>query len=182
MNYYNQIKEELINNETYKKVKDYSKNRSDLNTYYNVGKLLVEAQEGEKRAKYGDNLIKKYSEKLMLEVGKQYNVRTLRRYRQFYLLIKKSKWSTLSTKLTWSHYSELLILNNVDEINYYVKISIENNLAVRELRDKIKNNEYERLDKKTKEKLVNKEETKINDFIKNPILIKNIYNYINIFY
>ena len=38
MNYYNEIKQELINNETYKKVKDYSKNRSDLEVYYNVGR------------------------------------------------------------------------------------------------------------------------------------------------
>lgn len=43
MNYYRKIKEELINNEITKRVKDYSKNRSDLNTYYNVGKLLSEA-------------------------------------------------------------------------------------------------------------------------------------------
>ena len=54
MNYYNEIKNELINNEIYKKVKDYSKNRNDLETYYNVGKLLIEAQGGENRAKYGD--------------------------------------------------------------------------------------------------------------------------------
>ena len=60
MNYYNQIKEELINNEVYKKVKDYSKNRSDLTTYYNVGKLIIEAQGGQSRAKYGDKLIKEY--------------------------------------------------------------------------------------------------------------------------
>ena len=153
MNFYNQIKEELINNEIYKKAKDYSKNKSDLNTYYNVGKLLVEAQGGDKRARYGDNLIKKYSEKLILEVGKQYNVRTLRRFRQFYLMSKKAKWSTMSTKLTWSHYTELLILNNINQINYYVKVSIENNLSVRELRNKIKNKEYERLDSKTKERL-----------------------------
>ena len=65
MNYYNQIKEELINNEVYKRVKDYSKNRSDLSTYYNVGKLIVEAQGRESRAKYGDNLIKEYSKKLI---------------------------------------------------------------------------------------------------------------------
>ena len=58
MNYYNEIKNELINNEAYKKVKDYSKNRNDLMTYYNVGKLLIEAQGGEERAKYGDSLIK----------------------------------------------------------------------------------------------------------------------------
>ena len=70
MNYYDEIKKELINNEVYKKVKDYSKNRSDLNTYYNVGKLIIEAQGGEERAKYGNNLIKEYSKKLIVEVGK----------------------------------------------------------------------------------------------------------------
>ena len=102
MDYYKEIKSELINNEVYKKVKDYSKNRSDLNTYYNVGKLLVEAQGGERRAKYGDGLIKEYSRRLVNEVGKQYNARTLRRIRQFYLLFKN--WSTVSTTLTWSHY------------------------------------------------------------------------------
>ena len=76
MNYYNEIKNELINNEVYKKVKDYSKNRSDLKTYYNVGKLLSEAGKH-----YGEGIIKKYSKKLKLEVGKKYNERTLRRYR-----------------------------------------------------------------------------------------------------
>ena len=57
-NYYNKIKKELLNNEIYIKVKDYSKNRNELSTYYNVGKLLIEAQGGEDRAKYGDGLIK----------------------------------------------------------------------------------------------------------------------------
>ncbi|UKI28470.1 MAG: hypothetical protein L6V78_06020 [Clostridium sp.] len=59
MNYYDQIKGLLISNEVYKKVKDYSKNKSDVETYYNVGKLIIEAQGGEKRAKYGDGLIKR---------------------------------------------------------------------------------------------------------------------------
>ena len=58
MNYYNEIKNELINNEVYKRVKDYSKNRNELSTYYNVGKLLIEAQGGEDRARYGESLIK----------------------------------------------------------------------------------------------------------------------------
>ena len=58
MDYYNEIKNKLMNNEAYKKVKDYSKNKNDLTTYYNVGKLLIEAQGGENRAKYGDNLIR----------------------------------------------------------------------------------------------------------------------------
>ena len=84
MNYYKEIKNELINNEVYKRVKDYSKNRNELSTYYNVGKLLIEAQGGEERAKYGDALIKEYSERLVKEVGKNYDERTLRRMRQFY--------------------------------------------------------------------------------------------------
>ena len=63
MNYYNEIKNELINNEIYKKAKDYSKNKSDLETYYNVGKLLTEAQGGEEKAKYRNGLIKEYSKK-----------------------------------------------------------------------------------------------------------------------
>ena len=70
MNYYNQIKQEFIDNEIYKKVKDYSKNKKELDTYYNVGKLLIEAQGGEERAKYGNKLIKEYSEKLTNELGK----------------------------------------------------------------------------------------------------------------
>ena len=70
MNYYNEIKNKLIDNEVYKRVKDYSKNRNDLNTYYEVGKLLIEAQGGEERAKYGDRLIKEYSERLYNELGK----------------------------------------------------------------------------------------------------------------
>ncbi len=178
MNYYNEIKQELINNEVYKKVKDYSKNRSDLNTYYNVGKLIVDAQGGEARAKYGDGLIKEYSKKLIIDVGKQYNYKTLAKMHQFYLIFEK--FSTLSRQLSWSHYSELLSIKDVNKINYYVKIVENQNLSVRELRTKIKNKEYERLDEETKEKLISKEETNLTDFIKNPILIKNKYDYKNI--
>ena len=178
MNYYKQIKEELINNEIYKKVKDYSKNRSDLNTYYNVGKLLLEAQGGEEKAKYGDGLIKKYSNKLTLELGKGYTISSLKRMRKFYIEILKG--ATLSHQLTWSHYIELLKFDNVNIINYYINTCVVQNLSVRELRTRIKDKEYERLDDKTKNKLINKEENKIEDFIKNPILIKNSYNYTEI--
>lgn len=168
MNYYSEIKNELINNEVYKKVKDYSKNRSDLKTYYNVGKLLSDAGK-----QYGKSIIKKYSEGLMLEVGKKYNERTLRRMRQFYELFKKEKWSAMPTELSWSHYSELLTLKNINEIKYYIDLCINQNLSYRELGKRIKNKEYERLDDKTRLKLITKEKTKIEDFIKNPILIKN---------
>ena len=174
MNYYNEIKNELINNEVYKRVKDYSKNKNELSTYYNVGKLLIEAQGGEERAKYGDGLIKEYSKKLSEKLGGKYNITTLKRMRQFYLIIEKG--ATLWHQLTWSHYRELLTFDNIDEINYYIKQTGDYNLSVRELREKIKSKEYQRLDDNTKLKLINKEETVVSDFIKNPIVIRNKYN------
>ena len=177
MNYYNEIKQELINNEVYKKVKDYNKNKNDLTTYYNVGKLLVEAQGGEERAKYGNKLIEEYSFKLTKELGKGYSTRNLRNMRQFYILFKNEIWQAMPAKLTWSHYTELLILKNTNEINYYIKISIDQNLSYRELHKKIKSKEYERLSDETKGKLIKQEEIKINDLVKNPILIRNSYNY-----
>ena len=170
-NYYNEIKKELLNNEIYIKVKDYSKNRNELSTYYNVGKLLIEAQGGEDRAKYGDGLIKEYSLKLSKEIGRKYNITTLKRMRQFYLIIGKG--ATLWHQLSWSHYRELLPISNINEINYYIREIEKNNLSVRQLRERIRNKEYQRLDDKTKLKLINKEEIDIKDNIKNPIIIKN---------
>lgn len=168
MNYYNEIKNELINNEIYKKVKDYSKNRSDLKTYYKVGKLLSDAGKH-----YGEGIIKKYSKKLTKELGKGYTETRLKYMRQFY-----EKRPTLSDFLTWSHYVELLKINDINEINYYIKIIENQNLSIRELRNRINNNEYERLDDKTKLKLIKYDNSKenISDFIKNPILIKNRFN------
>ena len=82
----------------------------------------------------------------------------------------------MSTNLSWSRYSELLSIDNIDEINYYIRISVEYNLSVRQLRERIKNNEYERLDETVREKLITKEETSLVDLIKNPIVIKNSIN------
>ena len=61
MNYYNEIKNILIDNSIGRKVREYKSNQKDLESYYNVGKLLVEAQGGEERAKYGNELMKEYS-------------------------------------------------------------------------------------------------------------------------
>ena len=79
MNYYNEIKELIINNEVTKKVKDYSKNKSDLITNYNIGKLLVDAGKH-----YGEGIIKEYSKGLKSEINKKYDTTTLKRMRQFY--------------------------------------------------------------------------------------------------
>ena len=67
--------------------------------------------------------------------------------------------------------------DDIDKINYYIKITEEENLSIRELREKIKNNEYERLDEETKKKLKIKEELKVSDLVKNPIQIKNTSGY-----
>ena len=169
MNYYKEIKNELINNEVYKRVKDYSKNRNELSTYYNVGKLLSKAGKH-----YGEGIIKEYSRKLTIEIGSGYGISNLKRMRQFYLIVEKGV--ALPHQLSWSHILAILPINNINEINYYISISIEQNLSYRQLREKIKSKEYQRLDDKTKLKLINKEETVVSDFIKNPIIIRNKYN------
>lgn len=170
MNYYNEIKQELINNELTKRVKDYSKNKSDLSTYYNVGKLLSDAGKH-----YGEGVIKEYSIKLTEELGKGYGVSNLKMMRKFYILFSKSH--SVNDQLNWSHYKELIILNDIEKINYYIDVSIKYNLSYRELRNRIKNKEYERLDEKTKEKLIDNKINHVVDFVKNPILIKNSLNY-----
>ena len=169
MNYYNEIKTEIINNEITKKIKDYSKNKSDLTTYYNVGKLLSEAGK-----RYGEGIIREYSKKLTKEFGKGYSTRTLKYMRKFYNFQKGQPQFAL---LTWSHYLQLLSFKDKDKINYYIDITIKNNLSKRQLCERIKNNEYERLGDKTKQKLIEHKETKVEDLIKNPIVIRNSFNY-----
>ena len=170
MNYYTEIKNKIIDNEITKRVKDYSKNKSDLNTYYEVGRLLSEAGKH-----YGEGIIKEYSKKLSIELNSNYNITALKRMRKFYLVIQKG--ATLSHFLSISHYYELLPLDNISEINYYIDISITNNLSIRELRKRIKSNEYERLPIETRNRIIKKEDNKVTDLIKNPILINNKYNY-----
>lgn len=169
MNYYNEIKNELINNEINRKVKNYSINKSDLNTYYNVGKLLLDAGN-----QYGEGIIKEYSLKLTEELGLGYSQRNLRNMRQFYKV--SQKWQTLSAKLSWSHYCEILWFDD-NKFQYYVKKTELYNLSIRQLRKRIKSNEYERLPESTKNKIINQDKSNVVDFVKNPIIIKNNSKY-----
>ncbi len=169
MNYYNEIKNELINNEINRKVKNYSINKSDLDTYYNVGKLLFDAGN-----QYGESIIKEYSLKLTEELGSGYSQRNLRNMRQFYKVLQK--WQTLSAKLSWSHYCEILWFDE-NKFQYYVKIAELNNLSIRQLRERIKAKEYERLPEFIKDKLITHDESNVVDFVKNPIIIKNSGKY-----
>ena len=170
MNYYNEIKNELINNEINRKVKNYSINKRDLNTYYNVGKMLSEAGKH-----YGEGIIKEYSKRLTIELGKGYSKRNLWLMLKFYQL--KEKMQTVSAQLSWSHNCELLTLESIDEIDYYIMISEKQNLSVRQLREKIKSNEYKRLPEVSKDKFILKEKLTVVDFVKNPIIIRNSNNY-----
>ena len=167
MNYYNEIKERLIKSEIYDRAKDYSKDRHKVSVYFEIGKLLSEAGK-----EYGKNIIKKYSENLMREIGRKYNERTLRRIRQFYDMFANEKWSTMWTKLCWSHYREVLSLKDIDEVKYYLNECENKNLTQRQLHELIKQKPYNRLSIEVKNKLINEEQLKVNDLIPNPIIIK----------
>ena len=158
INYYEKIKQELLNNEISKLAKRNSINNSDLTTYYNVGKMLSEAGKS-----YGENIIGKYSEKLTQELGKKYNTTTLKRMRQFYLLIEKG--ARFGHQLSWSHYIELIPIKNINEVNYYINICEKELLTRDELRNRIKSKEYERLSEETKNKLITNEELKLPDLV-----------------
>ena len=125
---------------------------------------------------YGEGIIKEYSKKLKNELGKNYSVRLLYRILKYYNFITTAKLPTLSAKLSWSHYDEILRFDDINKIKYYIKRIEEQNLSVRQLRQRIKSNEYERLDESTKNKLITKEEVSVIDYVKNPIMIKNSYN------
>ena len=173
-NKYLEIKKELLQSAIDKKVDTYFVNRNELTHYYNVGKMIIDAQGGEERAKYGDGLIKKFSERLTRELGKGYDITTLKRMRHFYLLIEKG--APLGTQLTWSHYRQLLPMKNINEINYYINETSRCHWSKRELQRHIKAKEYQRLNTNTKNKLINKEELNIYDNIKNPIYINAFGN------
>lgn len=170
MNYYNEIKNKLIDNEIYLKIKDYSKERHSVITYYEIGKLLNEA-----KGKYGDNIIGEYSKRLVYEVGKKYNRRTLFRMKQFYNVFSNKKVSTKWTQLTWSHI-RLLFGLDYDSINYYIEIIINKHISVRELEQKLKSNEYERLPIASRNKLSKSKNANMKDLVPNPILIRNKNN------
>ena len=176
MNYNEIIKDKLLDVEIQNKVKDYSKNKYTLEKYYEIGKLLIKAQGGEKRAKYGDGLIKEYAFKLQRELDKKYTDRYLRSMRQFYLMIDNEIWKRAASKLSWSHFLELLRLKDIAQIKYYIEKCINNNISRDKLKTLIKSKEYERLPEKTKNKLITKEEINITDIVPNPIIINNPNN------
>lgn len=171
MNYYDEIKNKIIDNEIYCKAKDYSKEMNTIITYFEIGRLLNEAGR-----KYGDNIIGEYSYKLVAEIGKKYNKSTLFKMRKFYNVFRNEKVAPLVPQLTWSHCLILIPIKDIYEIYYYIVQVKKRRLTKRQLENIVKNKEYDRLDDKTKNKLVKNIELNIIDNVKNPILIKNYSN------
>lgn len=133
MNYFDEIKSIIEEKEVNEKVRYIESNKETVKTYFEIGRLLIEAQGGEKRAKYGDKLIKEWSKKLVEQYGKGYSQKNLKRMRKFYSYFKDKKRSTLLTQLSWSHWNYVLSFDNENERNYYINRCIENNLSVRGL-------------------------------------------------
>lgn len=171
-NYYTEIERFIKRNEINKKRRILEDNYDTLSNYWEIGRLLVDAQGGEKRAKYGNELIKKWSIIFSKYYGNNYNYTNLKRYRQFYLSFQNG--ATLWHQLSWSHIKTVIPIKDMNKRNYYLNLCIEKNLSVRELNSEIKSNSYERLLNKPKsiKLIVPKKEYSILDYMKNPIIIK----------
>ena len=179
MNYFKNIEELIIENEARKRATVLKDNTNTLLTYWNIGKLIVEAQGGKKRAKYGDNLINEWGKKLSLKYGKGYNARNLERMRKLYVLYPNS--ASLRPELTWTHYRTVLTIKNENERNYYINLVILNDLSSRELQREIKNKAFDRLSYADKEHIeiisdTNNTSLSIKDMIKDPIILKTDKN------
>ena len=178
MNYYKQVESLIKNNEINKKVRALQDNSETLYTYWNIGKLIVEAQGGEKRAKYGDGLIKEWGKKLSEKYGRGYDYTNLSRMRTLYITFPII--GTLSQQLSWSHYYTILPIKNPNERNYYINRVILDNLSVRDLRREIKNKSFDRLSYVDKENIEIISDTNlslsIEDMIKDPIILKSDIN------
>ena len=127
---YCQIENKILNHEICQNIKDYSKANEKIKTYLEVGKLLKNVD-----TKYGKNVIKDYSKRLTNKFGKKYTPSLLYKIKQFYIIIEKVP--TMSGKLTWSHWYEMLSFDDINKIEYYVNQCEVYNLDVRQLRNKI---------------------------------------------
>lgn len=170
-NYYNEIENIIKRNEVNKVARRIEENNDTLVNYWNIGKLLVEAQGGEARAKYGNELIKRWSIDFKEKYGKGYDSTNLRKFRQFYLTFEKC--ATL-WRISWSNIKIVLSIKDENKRNYYINLCIKQNLSARELTKLIKENTYERLVDKTKNiEIINGEpKYSITNDLHNPILIE----------
>ena len=168
--YYEEIEHLIKRNEISKRVRKLEENYSLVETYWHIGKIIVEAQGGSTRAKYGNELIKKWFIKLTELYGKGYDASNLKRFRQFYLVFRKD--GAVRHQLSWTHIRKLLPIKDENKRNYFINLCIKNNLSERELTREIKSNAYERLvDKPDKIDIIVPTKYSITTDMKNPIII-----------
>lgn len=177
MDYYKKIKNVIENKEINEGVRRLQSNKDTLNAYYEIGKLLLEAQGGETRAKYGNELIKNWSKKLVDQYGKGYDYTNLTRMRSLYMIFEKLGPTGQLFKISWTHWRYLLPIKNENERNYYINQCILNNLSKRELIKLIKENAFDRLSYADKNNIklidTNKESNySLKDMLLDPIIIK----------
>ena len=172
MNYYNEVENYVKKVEIGKAIRKTAANNELVDAYWNVGKLIVEAQGGKEKAKYGNELIKKWAERLTSEYGKGYNYTNLSRFRQFYLSFPIL--APVGQELNWTIIRTILPIKDENKRNYYINLCIEHNLSKRELEKEIKNNSYERLlNKPDKINIIVPKVTTptIVDGLKNPVML-----------
>ena len=168
--YYQEIEHLIKSNEINKRARKLEENNDLVTTYWEIGKLIVEAQGGEKYAKYGNELIKKWSIKLTEAYGKGYDYTKLSRFRKYYLYF--TILCSVRQYLNWTHILRLLPIKDKNKRNYYINLCIKNNLSERELTREIKSNSYERLiDKPDKIDIITQPKYSITTDMKNPIII-----------
>lgn len=119
-------------------------NNELLNTYWSIGRIICEyEQTSPERADYGKQTLKELSKALTKEFGKGFSRSNLQNMRQFYLTFEKCQ--TLSGKLSWSHYCELLSISDPDKRSFYEKEAVNSGWSVRELKRQIASSLFERL-------------------------------------
>ncbi len=183
--YFQEVERIIVKNEADKIITAYGSNYKDLMAKWNIGKILVEAQGGEKRAKYGNELINKWSKVFTLKYGNGYSARNLRDMRQFYSTFPI--WRAVLAKLSWTNIVKILPIKNENERNYYINQVILNNLSSRELINEIKSKAFDRLSYADKNniKLIDENNKSnlpmtIKDIIKDPIILETDMDLSNI--
>ena len=172
-NYFQEIKDLIESKSIKSNIRKYQENNELVDTYWHIGKLLYEAQNGASRAKYGNETIKKWSIYFVNKYGKGFELSNLKRMRQFYYEFQKGV--SMIHQLTWTHIIAITPLKNINKRNYYINQVTLNNLSVRELRNQIKSNAFERLSLADKNniKLINEHSIiTMKDMLKEPIIIK----------
>lgn len=171
MNNYEEVETLVKKVEIGKAIRERQANNEITEAYWNIGKLIVDAQGGKEKSKYGDALLKEWSEKLTKEYGKGYNYSNMRRFRQFYLTFPIC--GTVCHNLNWTIIRTVLPIKDENKRNYYINLCIKNNLSQRELEKEIKSNSFERLEYKPDKVdiITSSIVPAITENFKNPILL-----------